>query len=79
MIDCSNVKKRNVIKLTLRELIDKRGWAEFRLHTRIRLSDTYLNCEKMEFEDWDIQKLLDDVPYDFAVSSNGTVTWYMAD
>jgi len=67
------------MKITLREMISSRGWEQFRINTRIRTSDSYILCEKISFYDSDIQSLLDNLVYDYAISSSGQVTWYVQD
>jgi hypothetical protein len=66
------------MRVTLRELIEKKGWNEFRLNTRLRTSDSYILCEKIAFEDWTIQLLLDNIVYNYSIS-NGMVTFYIQD
>jgi hypothetical protein len=67
------------MNITLGKLISQKGWEEFRIKTKIRTSDTYYSCEKMDFEDPDIQKLLPNEVYNYRLSSNGLITWYVQD
>jgi len=68
-----------MLNITLGELIKQKGWNEFRIKTKLRTSDTYITCDKLNFNDPDIQKLLDNTVYNYSIFSNGAVTWYVQD
>ena len=72
------MKRGKIMTVTLRKLIEQKGWAEFRINTRISTSDSYIFCDKTNYEDWVIQDLLDKTAYDYSFSNN-ILTIYIQD
>jgi len=66
------------MKITLRELIEKKGWTEFRINTRLRTSDSYIFCDAISYGDKEIQLLLDKVVYGYN-DSYGIITYSIRD